>query len=659
MIDSHPPVVAIANRAEIAVRIAATCTRMGMAPVLLVSDEDVAGFAARRIGRVERIGPAGSETDVDTVIASATRAGADLLHPGYGFLSERWELAIACDQAGITFVGPSAETLSLCGDKVLTRDAATTAGVPLLPGSAPLDDDPSAWETAANAIGFPLLVKPALAGGGRGMRQVANASDLVPAIAAARREAAETGAGTKVFLERLLIEPRHVEVQLIGDGARAVAVGDRDCSLQRRHQKLIEEAPAPHLEPDTRARIHRYGEAIGRAVGLRGVGTAEFLFGQDGTIAFLEVNPRLQVEHTVTELTAGIDLVEWQFRMAAAYPLPTEIHSPRGHAIEARLYAEDPALGFLPSPGRLHVVSWPARPDLRVDTGFSSGDIVSSSYDPLVAKVVATGATRDSAIATLRTSLTDAVVAGVATNIPWLIAALDHPDVRRGATSTATTADISVPPGGRDFAIAAAVARTLDKPDSDDPWNSIGPLRIAGESSLLFHGDDWEMKAVMGASSHGTTVRIGDSSGDEPLQWWRDADGSWTISWAGTIARVGFADLDGMIEVAGHGHRVLLRAGPRAQIGLSSSASKDGRVRAPMPGKVLRVDVEEGDRVQQGDVLVVLSAMKIELGCSAPFDGMVSSVNCAQDSLVEANQLLVEMVPDGASTAGETVFEES
>ena len=285
--------VAIANRGEIAVRIAATCRRLGATPILLLGSPDLSGYAVRQVGRVELVGEAGAELDVGLVVAATRRAEADFLHPGYGFLSERATLAEACAPAGIQFVGPSAATLRLCGDKLATRAAAERVGVPTLPASPPLGDEPEGWLKAGREVGYPLLVKPAGAGGGRGLRHVAGEAGLAEAVAASRRESAASGAGALVYLERELLAPRHVEVQVAADGERALALGDRDCSVQRRHQKVIEEAPAPHVDEATRMALHEHARRIAAEVGLHGIATCEFLLGADGEVAFLEVNPRI------------------------------------------------------------------------------------------------------------------------------------------------------------------------------------------------------------------------------------------------------------------------------------------------------------------------------------------------------------------------------
>ncbi|MGH2561947.1 MAG: biotin carboxylase N-terminal domain-containing protein [Thermomicrobiales bacterium] len=647
--------VAIANRGEIAVRIATTCRRLGAIPILLLGTPDLNGFAARMVGRVELVGEAGSEMDVTRVIEAAQRVRADFLHPGYGFLSERPALAEACAGAGIRFVGPAPNTLRRCGDKLATRAAAERAGVPVLPASPSLGNDPAAWVDAARSIGFPLLVKPAEAGGGRGLRHVADESALIEAVSAARRESASSGAGDLVYLERELVHPRHVEVQIAADGQVAHALGDRDCSLQRRHQKVIEEAPAPNITPETRDALHGHARRIAVEVGLCGIATCEFLLGADGTIAFLEVNPRIQVEHPVTERVTGLDLVAWQLRIAADQGMPSDaIPSPRGHAIEARVYAEDPASGFFPTAGTLSVVSWPIGPNLRVDAGYATGDVVSAAYDAMLAKVVAYAATREAALATLRAALIDTVVAGLPTNLPWLVNLLDDETVASGHATTRIARDVPPNMPDRAPAIFAAIAHTLDRSQqaASDPWSTIGPFRLSGSASLTFHGDDWEERLSVRQAPDGWAITRGDVV--TPLQWWRDSAGIWTIAAGDDVARVAVIDRGDGVEVSGHGGRWFVRSGsrPTADVTRRKQAS-DGRVRAPMPAKVLRVHVTAGDHVALGQPLVTLSAMKMELVCDAPAAGVVETVGCQPDQQVAADHLLISLNIDDQA-AGES-----
>ena len=642
--------IAIANRGEIAVRIAATGRRLGAVPVALLGDPDLNGYAARTIGRVERIGEAGSELDVERVVAAARRAGAAYLHPGYGFLSERADLSAACAAAGIRFIGPSPETLRLCGDKLATRAAAQRAAVPLLPASPPLGEAKDEWLPAARAVGYPLLVKPAGGGGGRGMRRVAGDADLIDAVAASRRESAASGAGAVLYLERELVDARHVEVQVAGDGARSVALGDRDCSLQRRSQKVIEEAPAPGLSDGFRRELHDHARRIAEAVGLAGIATCEFLLGADGTLAFLEVNPRIQVEHPVTELIIGFDLVAWQLAIASGKGLPAvNTPEPRGHSIEARVYAEDPANGFFPSIGALETVQWPSGPGIRVDAGYASGDTVPNAYDAMLAKVVAHGADRETALAALRQALGDTVVAGLATNVSWLIDLLDAEETRAGRATIHTAAAIQPTKPDHRPALLAAVAHTLDRGSrhSDDPWTAIGPFRLSGAASLAFHGDGWEERATVARSGDGWL--LGDGDVTEPIRWWRDTAGVWTVAAGETVARVAIVQRDDQLEIAGHGGRWTVRtsarpSGERAR----RDRPSDGIVRASLPAKVLQIHVAAGDRVEAGQPLVTLTAMKMELASTAPGSGTVQSVTCAVNDQVESGAVLVILTLDDA-----------
>ncbi len=637
--------VAIANRGEIAIRIASTCRRLGAIPILLLGEPDLGSYAARQVGRMERIGPAGSEFEVDLVVAAAQRASADYLHPGYGFLSERAALAEACARTGIVFIGPSPETLTLCGDKLATRNAAERAGVPVLPASSALDDNPQQWRAAARVVGYPLLVKPTGAGGGRGLRRVTEESGLIEAIQASRRESASSGAGSIVYLERELIEPRHVEVQVAGDGERTLALGDRDCSVQRRHQKLIEEAPAPNLDPELRRNLHLHAVRIGEVTGLRGIATCEFLLGADGFLAFLEVNPRIQVEHPVTELVTGLDLVEWQLRIASGEPLPIESTPEfRGHAIEARIYAEDPWNGFFPASGTLKMVSWPVRPDVRVDTGYATGDAIPSSYDPLIAKVIAHGSDRDAAIALLEIALLDTIVAGIPTNIPWLCNLLANPAIRAGEATTRTAADVAPALTDHRPALFGALALTLDDSRSAarDPWSAIGPWRQLGNAAITFHGESWDESVVVNRTTTGWEVLINQTT--ISLNWWRDRTGIWTIAVADDVMKLSVIKRGSDIEVAGHGGRWLVRHGLKpASKGDRYQRSHDGRIRAPLPARVLGIHVAVGDLVERAQPLVTITAMKIEMICEAPATGTVETISCRIDELVDSDEVMITL----------------
>jgi acetyl/propionyl-CoA carboxylase alpha subunit len=427
--------VLIANRGEIAVRIIRACRELGMESVAVYSDADAGGGHVRAADFAVRIGAAPAAESYlrsDAVVAAALESGADAVHPGYGFLAERADFAAAVEAAGLTFIGPDSATIRRLGDKLAARRVAFDAGVPVVPGTlepAPVDrpDDLAAIAAEADRVGYPLLVKAAAGGGGRGIRRVARAADLPAALAAGSHESSAAFGDGRVYLEREVLPARHIEVQLLGDSTgTVVAVGERDCSIQRRHQKLVEEAPAPGLDPAERRTLHEYAVRIGTAAGLRNAATAEFLRDAEGWFWFLEVNTRLQVEHPVTELVTGLDLVAEQFHLAAGAPLGPAVlaaaaraERPLGHAIEIRLSAEDPGRGFAPGAGTVSHWVMPAGPGIRVDTALVVGDGVPPDYDPLIAKIVVHAATRDEAIGRLRRALDEVEVGGIQTTLPF------------------------------------------------------------------------------------------------------------------------------------------------------------------------------------------------------------------------------------------------
>ena len=480
---------------------------------------------------------------------------------------------------------------------------------------------------------------------GASLRRVGDPGELTEAVASARREAEAAGAGPVLYLERFLEGARHIEVQVAGDGTRAIAIGDRECSLQRRHQKVIEEAPAPNLPDDARERLHTYAVAVAEAVGLVSLATIEFLYGADGTIAFLEVNPRLQVEHPVTEAVTGWDLVALQLDLAEGRALPEWAPAPNGHAIEARLYAEDPARHFLPSPGRLDVLALPIAPRLRVDAAYAAWDVIPDRYDPLIAKLIAWGANRDEALARLSDALSRTGVAGVATNRPWLIALLDAPEVRAGAYTTTTAATVAPPAGPPPrLASAALLATALDRPPSSDPWERIGPFRLTGAAEIAFHGVDTDWERVFAVEQKGGVWHVDDGESQGSLRWWRGSDGLWTVAYGDELGTAAIARRgDGTIEVVTAAGRWLACSGRRAPESTRAAARADGTIRAPLPGKILRVPAEPDAPVEEGDPLVIMSAMKIEVVLRAPGSGRVRSIHCYPDQQVDAGDILVEL----------------
>ncbi|CAN5607696.1 acetyl-CoA carboxylase biotin carboxylase subunit [soil metagenome] len=619
------PILAIANRAEIAVRIARTAREQGWEPIVLLGEPDWESYVAREIGSVVRL-ESGGEFDVEAVVSAAAGAGATALHPGYGFLSERAELSRQCAGADITFVGPGPETLELAGDKIATREIAERHGIPVLTASPALDlDDSDGWLAAAGQIGYPVIAKVAGAGGGRGLRVASSPDQLVGAVESALNEAGGSGASREIFLEHYLEGARHVEVQVVGDGSRAIVLGDRDCSLQRRHQKVVEEAPAPGLTGDLRQSIHDAARTMAEGISLLNLATVEFLVGRAGRFFFMEINPRLQVEHTVTEEVTGMDLVALQLDLASGGELPEPVQ-PEGHAIQARLYAEDPFQQFLPSPGKILILEFPSPHTipgsrLRIDAGYASGDAVPGAYDPMVAKLIVQASDRNTAVEGLSSVLAELRVAGIATNRPWLIAALASGSPFQTNTHDLTTAaTVELEPGPPPEDALRAVAERFRSADSPwaSPWDAAGPFRIVAPATMTFHGGD--------AGGRQQTIPV-------------PADRS-----AATPASTLVVPVEDGWEVVTPGGRWLVRLGPAPSAG-SRAAAGDGDVRAPMPGKLLQVPVEPGQQVEQDEVVAVMEAMKIEMSLAAPFAGVVAAVLASPGELVGLRQVIVSIEP--------------
>jgi acetyl-CoA carboxylase biotin carboxylase subunit len=487
----------IANRGEIAVRIIRACREAGIESVAVYSDVDATALHVRLADRAVRIGPAApseSYLSIPSLIAAAQHTRADAVHPGYGFLSERAAFASACEKAGIVFVGPPAEVIDRMGSKIAARELMQRAGVPVVPGETPADQTDRGIIAAARSIGYPVLVKASAGGGGKGMRTARDERDAADGIPAARREAtAAFGDGT-LYVERLIERPRHVEFQVFADSlGNAVHLFERECSLQRRHQKVVEESPSPAISDAVRARMGEAAVAAARAAAYRNAGTIEFLVdgqGDDARFYFLEMNTRLQVEHPVTEAVTAVDLVRAQLAVAEGHPLPWTPRDlrQRGHAIECRIYAEDPDNGFLPQAGRLLLYREPQGPGIRVDAGVAEGDEVAVNYDPLLAKLIAFGETRDAAIERLRAALRTYPILGIRTNIPFLVRLMDHPAFRANLVHTgfldAQIAELTdrsdVPPAALALAAAGSATRpdarhtTADAPPEPDPWTTLG-----------------------------------------------------------------------------------------------------------------------------------------------------------------------------------------
>jgi acetyl-CoA/propionyl-CoA carboxylase biotin carboxyl carrier protein len=676
--------VLIANRGEIAVRIAHTLRELGVRSAAVYSDADAGAVHVAAADVAVRIGPAAareSYLSVEAILDAARRTGAEAIHPGYGFLSENPELARACASEGIAFVGPPAEAIEAMGDKARAKALAREAGVPVVPGVEGADLSHDQIAAFAAEHGLPVVVKAVAGGGGKGMRVVREPAELADALASARREAGAAFGDERVLVERYLERPRHIEVQVLADGhGGCIHLGERECSLQRRHQKVVEESPSPVVDAQLRERMGAAAVALARACGYVGAGTVELIAPADdpSDFAFLEMNTRLQVEHPVTELVYGVDLVAEQLRIAAGEPLSggdqardpysgqhsaeKPVSRPNGHAIEARVYAEDPASGFLPATGVLRGWSERSGPGVRVDSGVAVGSVVGTHYDPLLAKVIAHGPDRATALARLRAALAELDALGVTTSAGFTRALLDDPDVRAGRLDTgllerllagdalASAPDDLLPAG----ALAAflldhdAAARTTTVPFG---WGAAGPWwRRFEQGEATVAGRPAACRVVFdGTHEHAAAVRWApDAAFTSPGD--RNAASSAADAPAGRAAIE--AELDGVARryavawdgdalwIGRDGFQLELRTAAAARA--SASAGLD-TLEAPMPGTVLIVNVANGDSVEEGDVLIVLESMKMELSIAAPHAGVVADLGLTVGDRVKQRQQLASV----------------
>jgi propionyl-CoA carboxylase alpha chain/3-methylcrotonyl-CoA carboxylase alpha subunit len=655
-----PKRVLIANRGEIARRIARTCRRLGVDHVAVHSDADAG--AAHLDGAVEtvRIGPPAareSYLDIEAVLDAALRTGCDAVHPGYGFLSENPEFAARVAGAGLVYIGPEAATIAAMGDKARARELMAAAGVPVLPGSEHATESADVLLADARRIGYPVMLKPVAGGGGKGMRVVPDEAGLPAAVEEAVRLGRAGFGDGRLLAERYVTAPRHLEVQVFGDHhGNVVHLFERECSLQRRHQKIVEEAPAPHLPASTRDALLDAAVRGATALGYVGAGTFEFILDGAGRFFFLEVNTRLQVEHPVTEEITGLDLVEWQLRVADGEPLPLAQEQIRatGHAIECRVYAEDPTHGFRPAPGRADVVAWP--PHVRVEAAFDGPGAVPGFYDPMIAKLVAAGPDRPAALARLRTAVEDTTVVGLTTNLGFLAELLAEPRVADGRVDThlvdAFTAR-PAPPGGDGRAVACAAAMAVpDRAAAASPWTgtigafdraALDPDAPLGRVVVRHDGRDREARLL---ARDRAGLHVGIDGHRHTVLAERGAGGLFHGT-VGTTRWTGLPTADGYEIVVG-GYRVALA---RRTFGESGGDVSDGTVRTPMPGVVVGVACEPGARVEAGDLLVVVEAMKMENRIVAPFAGTVERLSCALNDGVTADQVLVTLKPEGDTHA--------
>lgn len=629
--------VLVANRGEIAVRVIRTLKAMGIRAVAVYSDADAGARHVAEADLAVAIGPAPareSYLNIGAVVDAAVRAGAQAVHPGYGFLSENADFAAALASAGVTFIGPPAAAIQTMGDKIAAKATVSQFGVPVVPGVARPGLTDAELIDAVAEIGYPVLIKPSAGGGGKGMRLVERAEDVPAALAGARRESAAAFGDDTLFLERFVLRPRHIEVQILADAyGNVVHLGERECSLQRRHQKVIEEAPSPLLDPTTRARIGAAACDTARSVDYTGAGTVEFIVSADRPeeFFFMEMNTRLQVEHPVTEMVTGWDLVEWQVRIAAGEKLTASQGdiTINGHAIEARVYAEDPARGFLPTGGDVLSVVEPHGHGVRIDSGLSAGMVVGSEYDPMLAKVIAHGADRTAALRALDRALADTAILGVVTNIDFARFLLADADVAAGRLDTGLldrrAGDFTAPPPSDEQFIAAACYRWLRLwPDPGaDLWEVPSGWRIAGYApvSVRLRGGDRTDHVHITGTPADATARVEDG---EPRSLRADlADSELMVTLDGVRTVYTVAVTDHHIWLTGGGSTVMLDEVREAPVRPDDAHSGDAELTSPMPGSVVAVGVDDGAEIEAGAVVVTVEAMKMEHALAAPVDGVV------------------------------------
>ena len=631
--------ILIANRGEIACRVTRTARAMGVRTVAVYSDADAQALHVTHADEAVRLGPAPvaeSYLRGDLIIQAALDTGAQAIHPGYGFLSENPEFVEAVATAGLTFIGPSAQAIRAMGLKDAAKALMHEAGVPIVPGYHGDNQTPDFLAGEADQIGYPVLIKAVAGGGGKGMRLVETATDFLENLASARAEAQTAFGNPDVLIEKYITGPRHIEVQVFGDGAQAVHLFERDCSLQRRHQKVIEEAPAPGMTDAVRAAMGAAAVTAAKAIGYAGAGTIEFIVdGSDGLRAngfwFMEMNTRLQVEHPVTEAITGVDLVEWQLRVAAGEPLPArqEDLSINGHAFEARLYAEDVPAGFLPATGVIDHLAFPS--DARIDSGVTAGDEISPWYDPMIAKVTVHGPSRARALQSLSAALDGTHVAGTVTNLDFLRRLARAPDFISGDVDTGLIARADdalcamVLPTAHDIAVAAATAASLP----DDPLTGFSLWAPLQRQIVLRHGDDEFAITLTVQDARSCEVQVG----EKVVALTRRVH-DWGLPAVAHGSRV---------TVFGENTLTLEILDPLAR---AQTAAGGDTVLAPMPGLVRDVAVSAGQAVAEGDRMVVLEAMKMEHVLRAPRSGVVAGVSVATGDQVMAGALMVSLEDD-------------
>jgi len=646
--------VLIANRGEIACRVIRSCRTRGLRTVAVVSEADRHALHARLADEAYEIGaapPRESYLNIERLIAAAKATGAQAVHPGYGFLSENADFAEACAAAGLIFIGPPPEAIRLMGNKAAAKRRMREAGVPCIPGYDGTDQSDATLIREAEKIGLPLMIKAAAGGGGRGMRRVTDLSDLPAALASARSEAQSAFGSGELILEYALTAPRHVEVQVFADTqGNVIHLGERDCSVQRRHQKVIEEAPSPAVTPELRARMGEAAVRAAKAIGYVGAGTIEFLLAE-GDFVFMEMNTRLQVEHPVTELVTGLDLVDLQLRVAAGEPLPLQQSDVQldGHAIEARLYAENPDAGFLPQTGML--LRWQVPANVRVDAGVDTGTEITSHYDPLLAKIVAHGATRDAARQKLIAALRDTTALGVTTNKAFLVGCLEHPEFFAGRATTDFIAAHFTPQADADprsELLAAAALIFAQASAARLPQPELAFWRSSGAATTHFTLGLGNRAVPLGLTFLGGNrfeASVGEVRNEIEL-----------IDATPDTCRIAFANLhlavrhafdpEGRLHLDVDGAQAVVTDLTMQPAQSRESAAGSGRLTPPMNGRVVAVLAEAGSQVKRGQGLIVLESMKMEHTLAAPCDGVLAELTCAVGEQVAPGKLLARVEAD-------------
>ncbi len=663
--------ILIANRGEIAVRIMATCREMDIRTVAIYSEADRQAYHVRTADEAYYIGPAPSTQSylrIDAIIDIAQKSGAEAIHPGYGFLSENADFAEACERAGIIFIGPPAAAMRLMGSKIAAKALAQSVGAPTVPGYNGESQEDEVLIEEARRIGFPLLIKASAGGGGKGMRAVYSSADFVEQLAGARREARAAFGDETVFLERLIQRPRHIEIQVLGDQqGHLIHLGERECSIQRRHQKIVEESPSIALNPSLRAEMGNAAVRIAQAAGYVNAGTIEFMLDEDRQFYFLEMNTRLQVEHPVTEMVTGLDLVRHQLYIAAGEPLgiTQEEISPRGHAIEVRIYAEDAYQNFLPSTGTITRYAPAKGPGIRLDSGVETGDEITQYYDPMIAKLIVYAEDRSAAVARMQQALEHSAIFGVTTNIPLLHAISINPAFQQGLTHTgflehrlpeSAIAQGSAPP---DTVLLAAACYEITNEmgasqspvtGSQNPWKRLGPWRMAGEArTIAYSYQEQEYKITLKPSLDGKGAWLTqiDARAPEEITYTIDSKGQVLLRHGSVQTRASVQQQKGETLVAHKGYTYQLQRRQPPDVDTAAhgggAAHSQKTLKAPMAGTIVKVLVHDGDSVAAHQTLVILSAMKMEHAITAPYEGKVQHVHYQEGMVVPGGATVVDM----------------